>query len=146
MNTTSRTQVALNYTLVIVCCAVAVYPLVGVVLASLYPSGAASSPTGFGLPPSFEWHTAVNPSETPVDAASVQTLLAVNRALGLPPQLGALGSWYDGATYSLEAATPALMYGPGSIQRAHTVGEWVAVDELVTCAQALAVAAWRLCR
>jgi raffinose/stachyose/melibiose transport system permease protein len=56
VNTTSRTQVALNYFLVILCCAVAVYPLVGVVLASLYPSGAASAPTGFALPPTFEWH------------------------------------------------------------------------------------------
>jgi acetylornithine deacetylase/succinyl-diaminopimelate desuccinylase-like protein len=37
------------------------------------------------------------------------------------------------------------MYGPSSIDRAHTVGEWVAVDELVACAQALALTAWRHC-
>ena len=97
-------------------------------------------------PPSFAWHTEVNPSETPTDAASVRTLLAVNEALGLPPVLGALGSWYDGATFALEAGTPALMYGPSSIDRAHTVGEWVPIADLVACAQALALAAWRLCR
>ena len=39
-------------------------------------------------PPSFAWHTEVNPSETPTDAASVRTLLAVNEALGLPPVAG----------------------------------------------------------
>jgi acetylornithine deacetylase len=96
-------------------------------------------------PPEFRWHTPVNPSETPVDAASVQALLAANAALGLPERLGGLGSWYDGATFALEAGTPALMYGPRTIDRAHTVGEWVPVEDLVACAQALALAARRLC-
>ena len=50
-----------------------------------------------------------------------QALLAANRALGLPVKLGGLGSWYDGATFALETGTPALMYGPSSIDRAHTV-------------------------
>ncbi len=97
-------------------------------------------------PPVFAWHTQVNPSETPVDAASVQALLGANEALGLPPALGGLDSWYDGATYALEAGTPALMYGPRTIDRAHTVGEWVPIEDLVLCAQGLALAAWRLCR
>jgi acetylornithine deacetylase/succinyl-diaminopimelate desuccinylase-like protein len=97
-------------------------------------------------PPSFRWHTEVNPSETPVEAASVQALLAANEALGLPPELGGLGSWYDGATFALEADTPALMYGPSSIDRAHTVDEYVPIDDLVQCAQAIAIAGWRLCR
>ncbi len=97
-------------------------------------------------PPSFAWHTEVNPSETPPDTASVRTLQAVNEALGLAPTLGGLGSWYDGATFALETGTPALMYGPSSIDRAHTVGEWVPIADLVACAQALALAAWRLCR
>ncbi|MET0818436.1 MAG: hypothetical protein ABWZ67_12810, partial [Solirubrobacteraceae bacterium] len=60
--------------------------------------------------------------------------------------LGGLGSWYDGATYALEAGAPALMYGPSTIDRAHTVGEWVPIADLVACAQGLALAAWRLCR
>jgi acetylornithine deacetylase len=97
-------------------------------------------------PPTFRWHTEVNPSETPVDAPSVRALLAANRALGLPPTLGALGSWYDGATFALEAATPALMYGPRAIDFAHTVGESVPIDDLVKVAQGIAVAGWRLCR
>ena len=76
-------------------------------------------------PPTFRWHTEVNPSETPVDAPSVQALLAANAALGLPVKLGGLGSWYDGATFALEAGTPALMYGPRAIDWAHTVDEYV---------------------
>jgi len=78
--------------------------------------------------------------------SSGRTLLEVNEALGLPPVLGSLGGWYDGATFALEAGTPALMYGPSSIDRAHTVGEWVPIADLVACAQGLALAAWRLCR
>jgi acetylornithine deacetylase len=97
-------------------------------------------------PPAFRWHTEVNPSETPVDAPSVRALLGANAALGLPTRLGALGSWYDGATFALEAGTPALMYGPRTIDRAHTVGEDVPIDDLVHVAQGIAVAAWRLCR
>jgi acetylornithine deacetylase len=96
-------------------------------------------------PPRFAWHTQCNPSETPADAASVQALLAANAALGLPQKLGGLGSWYDGATFALEAGTPALMYGPRDINWAHTVGEHVPVDDLVKCAQGIAIAAWRLC-
>ena len=59
MNTSSRAQIALNYFLLILCSAVAIYPLVGILLASLYPPGPASSPSGFALPPSFEWHNYV---------------------------------------------------------------------------------------
>ena len=55
MTTTSRTQVTMNYLLLILVSGVAISPLVGTVLASLYPSGAASSPTGFALPSSFHW-------------------------------------------------------------------------------------------
>ena len=96
-------------------------------------------------PPSFAWHTEVNPSETPPDAASVQALLHANAALGLPLTLGGLGSWYDGATFALEADTPAVMYGPRHIERAHTVDEFVPVGDLIACAQGLAIAGLRLC-
>ena len=51
----SRAQVSMNYVLLILCSAIAVYPLIGVLFASLYPSGPGVSPSGFGLPPSLEW-------------------------------------------------------------------------------------------
>ena len=93
--------------------------------------------------PVFRWHTEVNPSETPSDAPSVQALLGANGALGLPLTLGGLGSWYDGATFALETGTPALMYGPRSIDYAHTVGEHVPIDDLVHVAQGIVVVAGR---
>jgi raffinose/stachyose/melibiose transport system permease protein len=59
VTTVTRRQVTFNYALLIAVTAVAVYPLVGVFLASLYPAGPASAPSGFGLPPSFAWHNYV---------------------------------------------------------------------------------------
>jgi raffinose/stachyose/melibiose transport system permease protein len=59
VNTASRTQVALNYLVLTLCSIVAIYPLVGVFLASLYPPGPASSPSGFALPPGWDWHNYV---------------------------------------------------------------------------------------
>jgi raffinose/stachyose/melibiose transport system permease protein len=55
----SRTQIAFNYFLLVLVSIVAIYPLVGVLLASFYPPGPASQPTGFELPPTFEWHNYV---------------------------------------------------------------------------------------
>src|SRR5215216_4152684 len=97
-------------------------------------------------PPSFCWHTEVNTSEPPLDTPSVRAMLGANAALGLSVKVGGLGSWYDGATFSLETGTRALMYGPRAIARAHTVGEYVPIDDLVACAQGIAVAGSRLCR
>ena len=57
MNTATRTQVAINYVLIVGCSLVAVYPLLGVILASLYPPGPRSAPSGFALPPSFDWRS-----------------------------------------------------------------------------------------
>ena len=96
-------------------------------------------------PPTFRWHTEVNPSETPQDHPGVQALLEANAELGLPLTLGGLGSWYDGATYALEAGTPTVMYGPRHIDRAHTVDEDVLVEDLVACARGIALAGRRLC-
>jgi raffinose/stachyose/melibiose transport system permease protein len=87
VNTASRAQVTLNYLLIIVCSLVAVYPLVGVVLASLYPSGPASAPSGFALPPSFNWHNYVSAWEQGNFAASFTTSFVV-AAVMVPASVG----------------------------------------------------------
>jgi raffinose/stachyose/melibiose transport system permease protein len=77
VNATSRPQVVLNYVLIVLCSGVAIYPLVGIVLASLYPPGAASAPSGFGLPPTFAWHNYVAAWEQGKFAASFTTSIIV---------------------------------------------------------------------
>jgi acetylornithine deacetylase len=42
-------------------------------------------------------------------------------------------------------STPTVLFGPGDIRRAHRPDEFVEVEELVTAARALAVAAMRFC-
>ena len=53
MNTASRTQVALNYTILIVVTFVAVFPIFGVFIGSVYKSG--SNPSSFKLPSTFHF-------------------------------------------------------------------------------------------
>jgi len=77
MNTTSRPQLVLNYLLIVLCSAVAIYPLIGVVLASLYPTGQGVHPSGFGLPPTFGWHNYVTAWEEGKFAASFTTSIIV---------------------------------------------------------------------
>jgi raffinose/stachyose/melibiose transport system permease protein len=81
VTTTSRTQVAFNYALLIAVSAIAVYPLVGVLLASLYPPGPASAPSGFAPPPTFAWHNYVRAWEQGGFAASFTTSTIVAAAM-----------------------------------------------------------------
>jgi raffinose/stachyose/melibiose transport system permease protein len=74
---TSRLQVTLNYALIVACSMIAIYPLVGVVLASLYPQGPASAPSGFALPPTFAWHNYVDAWNQGRFGASFTTSLIV---------------------------------------------------------------------
>jgi raffinose/stachyose/melibiose transport system permease protein len=60
VTTTSRTQATFNYALIVVVSMIAIYPLVGVLLASLYPPGASAAPSGFALPPSFAWRNYID--------------------------------------------------------------------------------------
>lgn len=87
MNTASRPQVALNYLLMIVCSTIAVYPLVGVLLASLYPPGPGSAPSGFALPPSFAWHNYVEAWDQGKFASSFTTSVIV-AAVMVPASVG----------------------------------------------------------
>jgi raffinose/stachyose/melibiose transport system permease protein len=57
MNTASRAQVALNYTLLVFFSFLAVYPIAGVFLASVYPPGA--QPSSITPPAHFDFHNFV---------------------------------------------------------------------------------------
>jgi acetylornithine deacetylase len=43
------------------------------------------------------------------------------------------------------AGTPAVLFGPGDLRRAHAADEFVPIAELVACARALALTALRFC-
>ncbi len=102
-------------------------------------------------PPTFRWWSnGVMPMEIPQSEAIVGTMLDAGADLGLRRELGGLDSWYDGATYTRLAGIPSIGYGPPGFDPdgatvAHTIDEYVPIDGLVSCAQALAVAALRFC-
>jgi acetylornithine deacetylase len=102
-------------------------------------------------PPVIDWWTnGVMPMEIPESERVVGTMLGASADLGLRRELGGLDSWYDGATYTRLAGIPSIGYGPPGFDPdgatvAHTIDEYVPVDGLVACAQALAVAALRFC-
>ena len=48
----------------------------------------------------------------------------------------------EGVSYGTDAAAfgheiPTVVFGPGSINQAHTVDEWVSIDELSTASEIL---------
>ncbi len=96
-------------------------------------------------PPSFAWSADIPPMEIPPGEEIVETVLAASADVGEPSRLSGLDSWYDGATYTLSAGTPSVAFGPRSIAWGHTIDEYVPVDDLVRCAQAIALAAVRFC-
>jgi acetylornithine deacetylase len=102
-------------------------------------------------PPTFDWWTnGVMPMEIDPGLPIVSALGGASADVGRRRELGGLDSWYDGATFTQLAGIPSVGYGPpgfdpGGATIAHTIDEYVPVDGLVGCAQALAVAAMRFC-
>ena len=84
--------------------------------------------------------------EIPPEEEIVGVALEAGADVGRTTKLGGLDSWYDGATFTLLAGTPSIALGPGPLDAAHTIDEFVFVDDLVACAQALAVVALRYCK
>lgn len=113
---------------------------------------AAADPWLAENPPTIEWWSnRVMSLEIPPDSPIVPVMTAATADVGRSGELSGLDSWYDGATLTRLGGTPAIAYGPSGFDRsgrsvAHTIDEYVPVDDLVTCAQGLAVAAMRFCR
>jgi acetylornithine deacetylase len=102
-------------------------------------------------PPVIEWWpNGVMPLEIPPDEPVVSETLRAGADVGRPGKLGGLDSWYDGATLTQLAGIPSVGFGPPGfdpkgVSVAHVIDEYVPVDGLVRCAQAVAVAAMRFC-
>jgi acetylornithine deacetylase len=101
-------------------------------------------------PPTIVWQpNGVMPLVIDGAEPIVEMVLVATQDVGAPGVRGGLDSWYDGATLTL-AGIPAVGFGPpgfdqNGVSIAHVIDEYVPVDGLVRCAQALAVAAMRFC-
>lgn len=85
--------------------------------------------------PSFEWE--VGPpiiDAAPLDTDRDQPIVAA--AARAVTGRSDPGSWspqaFSGATDAPNLGAPAVIWGPGSLAQAHTIDEWVAIDQLVT--------------
>jgi acetylornithine deacetylase len=96
-------------------------------------------------PPRITWSAGVMPMEISPDEAVVVATREATKDIGRPGGLAGLDSWYDGATFTLLGKTPTIAFGPTGVHVAHTIDEYVPVDDLVACAQAIAVTALRFC-
>lgn len=105
----------------------------------------ASDPWLAKTPPTVEWSVDIPSAEVEVDEPIVQLALEVALALGRKPALGGFDTWSDAAAFVNLGGTPSINFGPRHIQWAHSIDEYVPVEDLVTCAQAYAVAALRFC-
>lgn len=95
-------------------------------------------------PPRISWSANVPASAVDADDPIVRTALQAAAALSHPSGIADETTWIDAATYT-RAGTPAIGFGPGDIRAAHTVDEYVEIDELVRAAQRIAVHAMRFC-
>lgn len=96
-------------------------------------------------PPRIEWSIDIPPCEISPREPVVELALRAGADVGRPGQVAGLDSWHDGATFTRFGGTPTVAFGPRGIDLAHTVDEYVPIDDLVATAQALAVAALRFC-
>ncbi len=96
-------------------------------------------------PPEIEWAPEVPSAEVDAEAPIVSTLLGAARDTGVATRIAGFDNWHDGATFTRLGGIPCVAFGPGGLDRAHTADEYVPIESLVTCAQAVAVAAMRFC-
>jgi acetylornithine deacetylase len=102
-------------------------------------------------PPAVEWWpNHVMPLEISSEEPIVGAVREASADVGRPGPLGGLDSWYDGAALTKLGGIPSVGFGPPGFDRngvsvAHMIDEFVPVDGLVACSQALAVVAMRFC-
>ncbi len=75
-------------------------------------------------------------TEVPSTSPLVAGLLEAGEAHGVAPVVEGMTAWVD-AAFLNEAGVPAVCYGPGSIDQAHTEDEWVDIGQIRTCADVL---------
>ncbi len=82
------------------------------------------------------------PVDLRLDAPVVTALAwAHERVTGLAPVYGGVPGTTDGTILTRDAGLDTVVYGPGGKWIAHTVDEFVEVEELITCARVYAAAA-----
>ena len=100
-------------------------------------------------PPAVEWFEGQFESgETPLDQPIVAALAAGHRAVtGRDPIVEGVTYGSDLRLFTNHARMPAVLYGAGDVARAHSVDEFVEIDEILTACRVVAstIASWCGC-
>ncbi len=75
-------------------------------------------------------------SDVSPDHPGVIALLDALEAEGCPRTVAGMTAWVD-AAYLNTAGIPSICFGPGSIEQAHSVDEWVSLREIELGAEVL---------
>ncbi len=75
-------------------------------------------------------------TEVAEDTPVVRGLLEALDEEGVAPAVRGMSAWVD-AAYLNEAGIPAVCFGPGSIEQAHTADEWIDAEEIRVAAMVL---------
>jgi acetylornithine deacetylase len=96
-------------------------------------------------PPKIEWLLHWPPGEIPSDHPICATTGEAHKEVtGVQPKVQAMPAVTDVAFLD-RAGIPSIMYGPGDVMRAHTIDEFVPVDEITTATKAIAITAMNWC-
>ena len=98
-------------------------------------------------PPRFDWKTRnvfFPPVDTPPDHPIVGAIAASLESVGRTPRIVGFTAASELAWYA-EQGIPGVIFGPGSIARAHSPDEYVALDQLQDAARVMAMTAATWC-
>ena len=107
-------------------------------------AAAASDPWLAEHPLRWAWLSEAVSADVASDHPIVETTLGAATAVGRPAKIGGLDSWHDAAVFTRHG-TPTISFGPEGIDIAHSVDEYVPVDDLVAHAAAVALVVMRWC-
>ena len=117
------------------------------VFAEVIHDVAANDPWLRENPPVLEWFEGQFESgETDVKEPIIGLLADSHHDIvGSRPKLNGVPYGSDLRLFTNHGKIPAVLYGPGNVVHAHTVNEFIPLEEVITCAKVLALTIYRTC-
>ena len=117
------------------------------IFAETIRSAAASDPWLKENPPELEWFEGQFESgETDMDDPIIELLGRSHREIvGKEAQIEGVPYGSDLRLFTNHGQMPAILYGPGDVANAHSVNEFVPLDEVIACTKILALTIYRTC-
>ncbi|ATW26287.1 ArgE/DapE family deacylase [Candidatus Formimonas warabiya] len=83
---------------------------------------------------------------TDIHEPIIKTLSEAHRCiLGQDPEIRGVTYGSDLRLFTNHAGIPAILYGPGNVENAHAVNEWISLDEIFYCMNVIALTICQWC-